>query len=316
MFTKNNQTAVTEFMLLGFEDLYQFKIPFFVLLTIIYVVTSVGNLVIIALISSCRSLQSPMYIFLGHLSVCDLLISTNVTPNALRIILLGKALMSFLSCITQLYFVGATLIMECFLLAVMSYDRYLAICCPLHYSSIMNTNVPHYLVLGTWLLGFSQSLITHSFILNTQFCASNIVNHFFCDLGPILQLSCSDTIVVQIEVSTFSIVTVLSQVLFIIVTYGCIFKAIHHISSVTGREKVFSTCSSHLTVVCIYYGSLMILYVAPSKDNSFNLNKILSLLNSVFTPLFNPIVYSLRNKEIGSALKKIKFIKLCHDKYF
>ncbi|XP_040198069.1 olfactory receptor 6F1-like [Rana temporaria] len=257
-----------------------------------------------------------MYIFLSHLSACDLVISTNVTPNALQIILLGKVPMSFLSCITQLYFVGATLIMECFLLAVMSYDRYLAICCPLHYSSIMNLNLPHYLVLGTWLVGFGQSLITNSFILNTQFCSSNIINHFFCDLGPVLQLSCSDTIAVQIEVSTFVTVTVLSQVLFIIVTYVCIFKAILHISSVTGREKVFSTCSSHLTVVCIYYGSLIILYVSPSKANSFNLNKILSLLNSVVTPLFNPIVYSLRNKEIGAALKKIKFLKICHDKYF
>ncbi|KAM5172473.1 olfactory receptor 5AN6-like [Mantella aurantiaca] len=257
-----------------------------------------------------------MYIFLSHLSGCDLVISTNVTPKTLWIILLSQAPISFLSCVTQLYFVGATSIMECCLLTVMSYDRYLAVCSPLHYNSIMNTNLPHYLVLCTWLIGFGQSLITHSLILNIHFCSSNIINHFFCDLGPVLQLSCSDTIIIQIEVSTFTIVTGFSQVLFILVTYICIFNAILHISSVAGREKVFSTCSSHLTVVCIYYGSLIILYVAPSKGNSFNLNKVLSLLNSVVTPLFNPIIYSLRNKEIGTALKKITFIKLCREKYF
>ncbi|KAM9312317.1 olfactory receptor 5G9-like [Gastrophryne carolinensis] len=246
-----------------------------------------------------------MYIFLSHLSLCDIVITTNITPNTLRVIIIGKVSMSFLSCVTQLYFVGATAIMECCLLTVMSYDRYLAICDPLHYNATMNPTLSHRLVLGTWVVGFGQALVTHSFVLNMQFCASNIIDHFFCDLGPVLELSCSNTMVVQIEVSIVTVVIAFFQGVFIIITYVYIFKAILSISSIVGREKVFSTCSSHLSVVCIYFGSLIILYISPSKQNSFNVNKILSLLNSVITPLFNPIIYSLRNKEIKSALQKI-----------
>ncbi|XP_063785794.1 olfactory receptor 5G9-like [Pseudophryne corroboree] len=302
---EDNQTMVSEFILLGFQHLHNFKVPFFAFLTLIYAITIAGNLLIISLVSSSEKLHSPMYIFLSHLSLCDIVISTNVTPNTLKVILQGNTTMSFLSCITQLYFFGATAIMECCLLTVMSYDRYLAICHPLHYTSIMNARFPHYLVICAWMIGFGQALVTHTFVLHLQFCGPNVIDHFFCDLGPILELSCSDILVIQIDVSVVAIVMAFSQMLFIIITYIFIFNSILHISSIKERKKVFSTCSSHLCVVCIYYGTLITLYVAPSRGYSFNLNKILSLINSSITPLFNPIIYSLRNKEIVAAYNKL-----------
>ncbi|XP_063785592.1 olfactory receptor 2A7-like [Pseudophryne corroboree] len=302
---KDNRTVVVEFLLLGFQNLYKFQIPFFFLLSIVYAMTVAGNFLIISLVSTSQNLQTPMYIFLSHLSLCDIIISTNVTPNMLRVILLGKTTLSFLSCITQLYFVGSSAIIECCVLTVMSYDRYLAICYPLRYTSIMNARLPHYLVICAWIIGFGQALVTHIVVLNLEFCDSNIIDHFFCDLGPVLELSCSDTLIIQIEVSAVTILMGFSQILFIIVTYICIFNSILHISSVIGRKKVFYTCSSHLAVVCIYYGTLIILYVAPSRGYSANLNKILSLVNSSVTPLFNPIIYSLRNKEIAAAMRKL-----------
>ncbi|KAM4749323.1 olfactory receptor 6P1-like [Rhinophrynus dorsalis] len=245
-----------------------------------------------------------MYFFLSHLSFCDILISTNVTPKTLQVILKGSIIISAGGCLTQLYFFGASAIMQCCLLTVMSYDRYLAICKPLQYTSIMNIRLPRYLIIWSWMVGFVQSLITNIFVLQLQFCGPNVIDHFFCDLAPVLQLSCSNTIVVQIEVSTVAIVLGLLQFLFVIGTYICIFTSILQISSKIGREKAFSTCSSHLLVVCTYYGTMISLYVAPSKGYSFNTNKLLSLLNTVVTPIFNPIIYSLRNKEMKSAIRK------------
>ncbi|XP_063785591.1 olfactory receptor 11A1-like [Pseudophryne corroboree] len=306
---KTNQTTVVDFILLGFQNLHSFRIPFFILIATVYTATVAANLLIVFLISSSPNLNSPMYIFLSHLSISDILISTNVAPNTLRVILLGKTPIPVLGCITQLYFFGATTILECCLLTVMSYDRYLAICDPLRYSSIMNFKLPNYLVIYSWMVGFLQPLITHTLILQLEFCGPNIIDHFFCDVAPLLQLSCSDRTLVQIEVSIVALFVGLLQFLFIIITYVLIFYSILHMTSIAGREKAFSTCSSHLAVVCTYYGTLIILYLSPKRGYSFNLNKMLSLVNTVVTPLFNPIIYSLRNKEIRIAIKKMINIK-------
>ncbi|KAM4749316.1 olfactory receptor 5G9-like [Rhinophrynus dorsalis] len=245
-----------------------------------------------------------MYFFLCHLSLCDILISSNVSPNTLQVIMAGRCPISVSACLTQLYFFGASAIIECCLLTVMSYDRYLAICNPLHYMSIMNYNVPCYLVLWPWMAGFLLSLMTDVFVFELTFCGPNIIDHFFCDLAPMLELSCSNTSAVEIEVSIVVIVVVISQLLFVVVTYICIFISILQISSTSGRQKAFSTCSSHLAVVSMYYGTLITLYVAPSRGYSLTMNKILSLLNTVVTPLFNTIIYSLRNKEIRTVASK------------
>ncbi|XP_069818982.1 olfactory receptor 11L1-like [Dendropsophus ebraccatus] len=304
-----NQTAVLEFILLGFPDLHAFWLFVFLLLLIVYVLTMLGNVLIIGLVSATSHLQSPMYIFLTHLSLCDILISTNVGPNTLKVVVSGKCSISARSCDLQLYFFGASALIECMLLAVMSYDRYLAICDPMHYTSIMNQSLPHCLAMICWVVGFLLSMITEILILRLDFCGPNIIDHFFCDLAPLLQLSCSDIKSVEFHVSITVIAIVITQLLFVIGTYICIFSSILQISSTNDRQKVFSTCSSHLTVVSIYYGTLITLYLAPSRRYSGNLNKIFSLLNTIVTPLCNPIIYSLRNKDIKSAIRKNMFAK-------
>ncbi|CAI9590363.1 unnamed protein product [Staurois parvus] len=207
------------------------------------------------------------------------------------------------SCAVQLFFFGASALIECCLLTMMSYDRYLAISKPLHYVSIMTMRFTYHLAVWCWVIGFSLSLIIHISILELHFCDGYIINHLFCDLAPLLDLSCIDTTKVRIEVS---VVTLLGLVQFflILTIYSYILKSILHIPSSFGRQKAFSTCSSHLIVVLVYYGSLIILYLSPTKGNYLNLNKMLSFFNTVVTPLFNPIVYSLRSKEIRKALSK------------
>ncbi|XP_075433828.1 olfactory receptor 11L1-like [Ascaphus truei] len=308
MHTKN-QTMVKEFLLLGFQNLHTFKILVFVLLIIIYVATVVANLLIIALISTSHQLQSPMYFFLSHLSLSDVLICTNIAPFTLQVILADGSPISASGCITQLHFFSSSAIIECCLLTVMSYDRYLAICDPLHYTSIMNHRLPYYLVIWSWMTGFVTSLINTVFILQLQFCGPNVIDHFFCDLAPLLELSCSDISLVEMLISIEAILIGVLPFIFVIVSYSCIFITILRIPSTTGRQKAFSTCSVHLAVVFTYYGTLIVIYVAPSRGKSLNLNKVLSLLNTMMTPLFNPIIYSLRNKEIRTAIRKLILIR-------
>ncbi|OCT90793.1 hypothetical protein XELAEV_18019410mg [Xenopus laevis] len=288
---------IQEFVFEGLKDLNNFRIPVFVLVFFVYVATIAGNNLIITLVTTCRQFQSPMYFFLSHLSLCDILISTTITPNTLQVILNRSSPISVNCCFTQWYFFGASAIIECCLLTVMSYDRYLAICNPLYYTSIMNHNLPRYLALWPWLVGFLLAIVTNVLVSEVEFCGS-IIDHFFCDLAPLLNISCSDTSTLEIYVSVLAYVIGISQMLFVVATYIAISIAILRLSSTTGRQKTFSTCSSHLAVVSTYYGTLISIYLAPSKGYSLNLNKILSLFNTVVTPLFNPIIYSLQNKEI------------------
>uniref|UniRef100_A0A8C5P9V5 Olfactory receptor n=1 Tax=Leptobrachium leishanense TaxID=445787 RepID=A0A8C5P9V5_9ANUR len=303
---KDNQTRVTEFLLLGFPDLHVFRIPAFLLLMVIYLMTVAGNLLIIMLVATTMDVhfQSAMYVFLAHLSLCDILISTNVAPKTLQVMLIGRCPISAAGCVIQLYIFGASAMIECSLLTVMSYDRYLAICAPLHYASIMNSTLPHYLVSWCWTLGFVSAFIPIALVLQLVFCGPNVIDHFFCDVAPLLQCSCSDTSIVEILVSILATLVVLLQLIFVVVTYICIFASILRISSSNGRQKAFSTCSSHLAVVSIYYGSLVTLYLAPSRGYSLELNKSLSFLNTLMTPLFNPIIYNLRSKEIRTGVRK------------
>ncbi|XP_053575521.1 olfactory receptor 6C1-like [Bombina bombina] len=298
---KDNHTTVTEFILLGFHNLHNFQIVIFLLLTIMFTATIAANVLIIAIVTANHQFQSPMYIFLSHLSLSDIIISANIAPKALQVILLGKSTIPLGDCITQLYFFGASAILECCLLSVMSYDRYLAICKPLHYTTIMNIILLRYLIVWCWLAGFIFTWIIQIFIIRLNFCGPNIIDHFFCDLVPLLELSCSDTSIVQIEASITAMVISLFQLFFVMATYICIFNSILK-TSTTRRQKAFSTCSSHLAVVCTYYGTIVIIYVSPSKGHSLNFNKALSFLNTAVTPLFNPIVYTLRNKEIRETI--------------
>ncbi|KAM4749343.1 olfactory receptor 11A1-like [Rhinophrynus dorsalis] len=302
MVPRQNQSTITEICLLGFQGLHEWRFLLFLAILLIYVVTITGNLLIIVLVSATHHLQSPMYFFLSHLSMSDILLTSTISPNMLDVTLKEGAIISFFGCISQFYMFGVSLITECLLLTVMSYDRYLAICKPLHYTSIMNFTFRLHLVLCSWMLGLFITMIVSILMNSLHFCGPNIIDHFFCDYSPLLQLSCSDTKVIQMIVVLIDAPETMIETAFIITTYFSIFLTILRISSSNGRHKAFSTCSSHLAVVCTYYGTLMAIYVAPTGGSLFNMNKILSLLYTVVTPLLNPVIYSLKNQEMRTAL--------------
>ncbi|OCT90742.1 hypothetical protein XELAEV_18019359mg [Xenopus laevis] len=298
-----NQTYVADIVLLGLEGPLSFRVFMFLLFFIAYLVTLGGNSLIIVLVSISYRLHSPMYFFLYHLSIMDIIISSNVVPVMLFVNLRGRGTISFSSCLTQLFFFGISADVECLLLTVMSYDRYLAICDPLHYKSIMVPKLQLLMVTCCWLVSLAIASLVIVHILELHFCGANTINHFFCDLDPLLDMSCSDTLLVRTEILVAGIPVTVFAVVFIIVTYICIFCTIFGSSTTTnGRKKAFSTCSSHLTVVCMYYGTLICNYIIPIAGQAIHLTKYLSLLYTVITPLLNPLIYTLRNQEIRSAL--------------
>ncbi|XP_071969646.1 olfactory receptor 10A7-like [Engystomops pustulosus] len=299
-----NQTRLREFILLGFGYINGFSILFFIFILIIFLFTVIGNLLIIILVSTNVRLQTPMYYFLCHLSSCDIVISTNIVPNMLGVIVLGGKKITFFECMTQIYFYSGTIVTECFLLSVMSYDRYLAICNPLRYSGIMDMKYQIYLSVWPWLAGFIINISAVALMANFDFCHDNIIDHYYCDVLPLQKLSCSDTSAIQMEAILLSLPIFIFPSGFIIVTYVYIFRNIIKIPSTTGKHKAFSTCSSHLIVVGTFYGALTVKYMIPSKGASMLMNKIVSLVHTVFTPLFNPIIYSFRNQDIKTTLKK------------
>ncbi|KAG8446303.1 hypothetical protein GDO86_013945, partial [Hymenochirus boettgeri] len=300
-----NQSSI--FYLLGFSNLRNLQVPLFCCFLVVYTMILTGNLLIVFLVTSRRSLQSPMYYFLSHLSMCDVLCTTNIIPN----VLFGGGTIALPCCFLQFYLFGSFTTTESFLLTVMSYDRYLAICFPLHYFSIMNRRFRLNLSASSWLLGFLLSLIPGVLVTTLQFCGCNAIDHFFCDLVPLLALSCSSkTSLIQMEIIVSSIPVILFPFVFIMGTYLSIFLTILKISSKSGRQKAFSTCSSHLIIVSTYYGTLITVYLVPTKQHFSDINKVLSLLYIVVTPLLNPIVYSLRNKEIKNVIRKIICVKI------
>ncbi|KAE8620507.1 hypothetical protein XENTR_v10010286, partial [Xenopus tropicalis] len=299
--SQTNQTSITEIVLLGFEGPVNIRVIMFILLFVIYMGSLGGNSLIILLVSLSQRLHSPMYFFLCHLSVTDIIISSSVVPNMMYFSLQGRGIISFSNCLTQLFFFGMAIGVECLILTVMSYDRYLAICRPLHYNSIMGLRLQSLLVTFSWLVGFSAPLLFVCSTSTLQFCGSNVINHLFCDLHPLLNLSCSDTFIVDLEILVFGNLNVVVVCVFIVTTYIWIFRTILGTSMTTGRQKAFSTCTSHLTVVCTYYATLVINYLVPLTGRSTDLSKYISLLFTVITPLINPFIYTLRNREIRSA---------------
>ncbi|XP_075434305.1 olfactory receptor 10A3-like [Ascaphus truei] len=307
---RENQTTVTEFLLLGFPTIHNFKILLFFVFLLLYICNLAGNVLIIVLVSTSHKLHTPMYFFLSHLSLSDILLTTDIVPNMLYIIMAEGGVISLVGCITQYFFFAVSAGAECFLLTVMSYDRYLAICHPLRYYSIMDFKLCFQLVFWSWFFSFMATLNIVICISSFQLCNPNVIDHFFCDTNTLLEHSCSDRFILDIVIFVIGIPVVVFPFVFIILTYVCIFLTILKISSSTGRQKSFSICSSHLSVVCSYYGTLIAKYMVPSKGQSLTVMKITSLLYTVITPLFNPIIYTLRNKEIQAALWKCISIRL------
>ncbi|KAM9312074.1 olfactory receptor 1M1-like [Gastrophryne carolinensis] len=301
---EKNVTSITTILLLGFQLPQNIKVSVFCILFLASGVTICGNLLIIAVVSYSKTLHCPMYFFLSQLSVLDILLVIDIAPKMLHTVLAKEAIILFSSCITQLYFFAVTETLECLLLTVMSYDRYLAICKPLHYNMIMSLQVCWRIVAACWIICILIILNYVLTILNLTFCGPNIIDHFFCDAEPILELSCTDTTMVQRELRMIGAVYSVIPLVIIIVSYIFILVTVFEIPSITGRKKVFSTCSSHLTVVFIFYGTLISVYLVPHKGHIQYIAKFLSLLYTVVTPIINPIIYSLRNKDLKNAIKK------------
>ncbi|XP_067173082.1 olfactory receptor 5B21-like [Apteryx mantelli] len=300
----DNQTSVMEFLLLGMGNVTTLQTPLFLLSLIIYLVTVVGNSLVTVVVVADQHLHTPMYFFLGNLSSLETCYSSTILPRLLVTFLTGNRTISVHGCIAQFYFFGSLATTECYLLAMMSYDRYLAICQPLLYASLMTWKVCLQMVAGSWLVGFLVTTVVTSFVSQLKFCGPKAIDHFFCDLTPLLALSCSDTRKITFLSFTVSFLSAVLPFLFTLASYVCIIAAILRILSSVGRQKAFSTCSSHLIVVTVFYGTLIIVYLMPRTPQLRQLNKVFSFFYTVLTPLVNPLIYSLRNTEVREALRE------------
>ncbi|XP_070584452.1 olfactory receptor 2AP1-like [Erythrolamprus reginae] len=299
-----NNTKIKEFVLLGFQEFSELRILFFLGFFTIYILTIMGNILVLLLIVLDPHLKSPMYFFLGNLSFLEACYSSNIFPRMISALLTGNRRISFNSCFTQLYFFGSLVSSECCLICVMSYDRYLAICKPLHYATIMKRLTCVKLVALSWINGFVALTVLLILMLQLNFCNSNEIDHYFCEYFPILRLSCSDITMVQIMSFLVASIFTFPPFFLTLTSYIYIIVAILNIPSTTGRQKAFSTCSSHLIVVFVFYGTLIIVYMTPKAKIGRDMQKVSSLLYTVLPPLLNPFIYSLRNKEVKSALRK------------
>ncbi|KAG8548753.1 hypothetical protein GDO81_024313 [Engystomops pustulosus] len=300
----NNTSVVTELFFLGFQVSQVLRILLFFLFLVAYCLIIYGNLLIIVLVSSSRNLHTPMYFFISQLSISDIVLTTDIVPNMLYVLLNNGGTITFVGCITQFYFFCVSEAFECLLLTVMSYDRYVAICNPLRYTTIMTSGRCVKLITMCWLFGFSIMLIYTVTTAMLDYCGPNIIDHVFCDLVPLLEIACSGTFMVDLEVYLLSLPIVFIPTTIIVWSYTYIVITVLRIPSSTGRQKAFSTCSSHLIVVSIFYWTIFSVYVVPTNTKTPTISKILSLLYTVLTPLLNPIIYSLRNKDIKKALEK------------
>ncbi|XP_003754988.2 olfactory receptor 287 [Sarcophilus harrisii] len=301
---KKNLSNLEEFILLGFPGTQGLQITLFLLFFIMYMLTIMGNMAIITLVCTNQRLQTPMYFFLCNLSFLEIWFTTACVPKTLANFASQSKAISFISCAIQMYFVFSLGCTEYFLLSVMAYDRYLAICYPLRYSSIMTSTVSSWLALGSWVCGFSIITVPTVLITRLSFCASNVINHFFCDIAPWIVLSCTDTRLVELVTFGISFCVILGSCVTTLISYIYIISTIVRIPSAQGQYKAFSTCFSHLTVVLIWYGSTIFLHVRTSVESSLDLTKAITVLNTIVTPVLNPFIYTLRNKDVKDAFWK------------
>ncbi|XP_065763943.1 olfactory receptor 2S2-like [Muntiacus reevesi] len=295
-----NQTVVTEFVLLGFHDHHKLEVVLFVLCLGIYSMNVLGNALLIGLNMLDPRLHTPMYFFLSNLALIDICGTSSFVPLMLVHFLEAQSTISFPGCALQMCLTLALGSTECVLLAMMACDRYVAICQPLRYSELMNQQTCMWMAAVTWGAGFANSLLQSSLTWSLPFCGHNIINHFFCEILAVLKLACGDISLNALLLMTASTVLTLAPLLLILLSYVFILTAILRVPSAAGRHKAFSTCSAHLTVVVIFYGTLSFIYFKP-KGKYLNLDKLLALFYGVVTPSLNPIIYSLRNTEVKAA---------------
>ncbi|XP_008839194.1 olfactory receptor 145-like [Nannospalax galili] len=299
-----NNSLVTEFILLGLTDQPELQIPLFFLFLAMYLAIVLGNVALIILITLNSHLHTPMYFFLFNLSCIDLCYSSVVTPKMLMNFVMKKNFISYTGCMTQLYFFCLFVISEWYVLTSMAYDRYVAICNPLLYNNAMSIKVCCYLMLGSYLTGFCDAMIHTGCILRLTFCDKNTINHYFCDLLPLMQLSCTSTYVNETEIFIVAGKDIIAPTVIIFISYGFILSSILQIRSTEGRSKAFSTCSSHIIAVSLFFGSCSFMYLKPSSAGSMDEGKISSIFYTIVVPMLNPLIYSLRNKDVKVALRK------------
>ncbi|KFO35999.1 olfactory receptor 150 [Fukomys damarensis] len=299
-----NHSTVTYFILAGLTEKPELQLPLFLLFLGIYLFTVVGNLGMITLIRLSSHLHTPMYYLLNSLSFIDLSYSTVITPKMLMNFVIEKNIISYPECMTQLYFFSVFVISECHMLAAMAYDRYVAICSPLLYNVTMSSQVCCWLVAGVYSMGLVGATAHTVCMLRVDFCKADVINHYFCDLFPLLELSCSSTFVNELVVLCFSAFNIFLPTLTILTSYVFIIASILRIRSTEGRSKAFSTCSSHISAVAVFFGSLAFMYLQPSSVNSVDQGKVSSVFYTIIVPMLNPVIYSLRNKDVNIALKK------------
>uniref|UniRef100_G3W9M4 Olfactory receptor n=1 Tax=Sarcophilus harrisii TaxID=9305 RepID=G3W9M4_SARHA len=299
------QATVSEFILLGFPCQKETQIILCMVFSIIYILTIMGNTSIICAVWSSQQLHTPMYTLLANFSFLEICYINSDVPKMLAILLSESKTISFTGCLLQFYFFFSMCASEGLFLSVMSFDRYLAICQPLHYSTIMTHNRCITLALFCWIGGFLGLLTPVILISQVPFCGPNIIDHFLCDLGPLLALSCAPVPRTTLACGAISSLIIFITFLYILGSYFHVLRAVLHVPSGSGRNKAFSTCASHFIVVSLFYGSVMVMYVSPGSGNQSGMQKFVTLFYSIATPFFNPLIYSLRNKDMKKALKKL-----------
>ncbi|XP_006877847.1 PREDICTED: olfactory receptor 8J3-like [Chrysochloris asiatica] len=299
-----NLTRVTEFILMGVSDLPELQIPLFFVFLVIYGMTVAGNLGIITLTSVDSRLQTPMYFFLRHLAIINFSSSTIIAPKMLTNFLVKEKIIFYYECATQMGGFLFFIIDEVCMLAVMAYDRYVAICNPLLYMVVVSPQICLLLVSLVYSYSFTITNVVASYVFSMFYCSSNVINHFYCDTVPLLELSCSDTYLPKTIIFVFSGVTLVLSMLTVLVSYSNIILSILRIRSAEGRKKAFSTCASHMMVVTVFYGTLLFMYLQPKSDSSLNSDKMASVFYTLVIPMLNPMIYSLRNKDVKAAFKR------------
>ncbi|XP_045679040.1 olfactory receptor 11G2-like [Phyllostomus hastatus] len=301
----NHSDPVSVFILLGFPCTWETQMFLFSLFSVTYVLTLVGNLCIICSVWWDRCLHTPMYVLLANFSFLEIWYVTSTVPNMLANFLSETSTISFSGCFLQFYFFFSMGTTETFLLSAMAFDRYLAICRPLHYPTVMTVERCIRTGACCWVCGFSCFLLPVYLISQLPFCGPNTIDHFLCDPGPLIKLSCVPAPAIEITCGILNSVLIFATFFFITGSYTLVIRAVLKVPTAEGRHKAFSTCGSHMAVVSLFYGSIMVMYVSPTADNLAGIHKIVTLFYSVLTPLFNPLIYSLRNKEMNKALRKL-----------
>ncbi|XP_077619033.1 olfactory receptor 13G1-like [Crocuta crocuta] len=299
-----NQTQVTEFLILGFSETPQLQMLFFPTFLLLYMVALSGNLLIVMVIGSSPALHTPMYFFLTNLAVVDILCTSTILPKLLGN-MVGDRTISYGGCIVQLFFFTWSLGAELLLFSAMAYDRYVAICWPLRYSTLMDSRVCRLLAVAVWTVSLTNTSVNTGLLLRLPFCHSNVVEHFFCEIPPLLKLSCAPTHLNEAMAFTADVILALGNFSVIMLSYGCIIASILRIRSSSGKRRAFSTCSSHLLVVSLYYCTVIYTYIRPASSYSLDKDKVVSVIYTSVAPSLNPLIYSLRNTEVKAALRRL-----------